>query len=234
MRLDKLLAHSGFGTRKEVKKLIRKSLVSVNGQIVKDDDYKVDEINDEIIVDGFVVEYQKDIYIMMNKPKDYVCANHDNLHHTVFELIPEYDHMELFCVGRLDIDTTGLLLITNDGQFAHNITKPKKKINKLYEVLVDGIISDNDFSYFEKGVIIDIDYRCLPAKLKVIEEYDNSSLITIEISEGKFHQVKKMVQAINLNVLELKRLKIKDLELDNSLELGDYRLLSDEEVKKFI
>ncbi|MDF9867145.1 16S rRNA pseudouridine516 synthase [Bacilli bacterium PM5-3] len=234
MRLDKLLAHSGFGTRKDVKKIIRSGLVEVNGIIIKNDDFKVDENNDEIIVDDFIVEYNKDIYLMMNKPKGYVCANHDRIHETVFDLIPEYNHCNLFCVGRLDIDTTGLLLITNDGAFSHSITKPKKKITKLYEAIVDGKIKSSDYEYFKKGVIIDDGYKCLPANLELIEEKTDYSIIRIEISEGKFHQIKKMVNAIGLNVLELKRLKIKDLELDSSLELGDYRLLDESEVKNLL
>ena len=232
MRLDKLLAHSGFGSRKEVKRLIRSGVVKVNGVIVKDDDYKVAEDKDSVMVEEFKLEYQANVYLMMNKPKGYLCANYDNYQNTVFDLIPEYNHLDLFCVGRLDKDTTGLLLITNDGEFSYSITKPKKNVFKQYEALIEGKVSPNDYDYFQKGVIIDNGYQCLPAKLEVVSEQAKTSLIRIEIREGKFHQIKKMVKAINCEVLELKRLKINNLELDKSLELGDYRCLSDEDIQK--
>lgn len=234
MRLDKYLAHCGYGTRKEVKKLIKNKQVKVNGAIIKKDSDKIDENNDEVMVDDFVLVYKKYIYLMMNKPDGYVCANSDNLHPTIFELLYEFDHYDLFTIGRLDVDTTGLLLITNDGVFAHNLMSPKKKVNKLYEIEFTGEVTAENIELFKKGVIINDDEKCLPAILEVIEKKNLSTIAHITIAEGKYHQVKKMVHAIDLNLISLKRIKIKDLELDNSLESGEYRFLSDEEVKNLI
>lgn len=231
MRLDKFLAHCGYGTRKEVKRIIKNKQVKVNGEIINKDSIKIDENNDEIMVDEFVLNYNKYIYLMVNKPEGYVCANSDNLHPTIFELLVEFDHYDLFTVGRLDIDTTGLLLITNDGTFAHNLMSPKKKVEKLYQVEATGKVTSENIELFENGVIINDDEKCLPAKLEVIEEKTLTTIAQVTISEGKYHQVKKMIQAIGLNIISLTRLKIKDLELDPSLELGEYRFLTDDEVK---
>lgn len=230
MRLDKYLAHANVGSRKEVKKLIRKAFVKVDDQVIRDDDY---QINDQNIIKVYdkVVTLQANVYIMMNKAKGYVCANDDKLNPTIFDLLDIYQK-DLVCVGRLDKDTTGLLLISNDGDFVHNIIKPKKNIKKYYEVLIDDYISQNDIDLFNKGVIIDKDIQLKPASLSIIEEYDNdTSLVLVVISEGKFHQVKKMMKAINKNVLALKRIKVGKLELDKSLDYGEYRFLTDEEVK---
>lgn len=234
IRLDKLLAHSGFGTRKEVGKLIRQKAVRVNDDIINKAGYVVDEENDLVYVDDLLVDYQEYYYIMMNKPKGYVCANEDNVYPTIFSLMPEYEDMHLFSVGRLDVDTTGLLLITNDGNFNHEIISPKKDKIKIYQAKVNGFIKQKDIEYFEKGVIIKSEYQCKPATLKVIDEQDDYSIVEIGISEGKFHQIKLMINAIDLEVLELKRTKIANLELDESLELGDYRMLGTAELQKLI
>lgn len=230
MRLDKLLAHSGFGTRKEVKKLIRSGLVVINDEVVKKDDLKVDEYNDEIIVDGFLVDYMDKLYLMMNKPEGYICANDDSYHETIFDLMIEYAHLDLVCVGRLDKDTTGLLLITNDGKFVHEVTSPKKKLEKRYQAYVNGKISAQDIAYFNEGVIIEEGIQCKPAKLRSLTEEETNSWVEVIISEGRFHQVKRMLKAIDLEVLKLNRDKIGNLELDSSLELGEYRLLSEAEL----
>ncbi|MEG0686846.1 MAG: pseudouridine synthase [Erysipelotrichales bacterium] len=231
IRLDKFLASQGFGSRKDVKKLVKDGLVEIDGEIIKKADYKFDENNSEVIVDEFLVEYRKNTYIIMNKPKGYVCANQDNLHSTVFDLLVEFEHLDLFTIGRLDLDTTGLLLISDDGSFAHKLTSPKSNIKKEYHALINGFIKQNDIDYFNEGVIIDEDYKCLPAHLEVVKEDEETSLIKIVISEGKFHQVKKMVKAIGYDVLELNRVRIGDLELDNSLELGEYCLIDEDIIK---
>ncbi|MDL2211711.1 rRNA pseudouridine synthase [Erysipelotrichaceae bacterium OttesenSCG-928-M19] len=232
IRLDKLLAHNGYGTRKEVKKLIRLGFVKVDHIIIKDDDFKLDETKSIVSVNDEIVNHQDKLYLMMNKPQDYVCANHDEIHATVFDLIADYNVNKLFCVGRLDIDTTGLLLITNDGDFAHNITKPKKQIKKTYYAKLMGQIDVSAFILLEKGVIIDGGLQCLPAIVELIEQCVDYAIVKLIIEEGKFHQVKRMFKAINMEVIELKRTKIGNLELDNRLELGEYRLLEDSEVKK--
>lgn len=176
------------------------------------------------------VEYMEFVYIMLNKPKGYVSANKDNYYPPVTDLVYEYEHMDISCVGRLDVDTTGLLLITNDGNLSHNLLSPKKHVSKIYEVIVDGEILLNHIDIFKKGVIIEDGYECLPANLEILETSSIQSKALIEIYEGKFHQVKRMFQSIGLEVLELKRLKMKNLVLDENLELGEYRLLTNEEI----
>lgn len=231
IRLDKYLAHSGFGTRSEVGKIIRKKHVVVNDAIITKAAHIIDEDNDLVYVDDLLVDYQKYYYIMMNKPKGYVCANEDNVYPTIFSLMPEYEDVKLFSVGRLDVDTTGLLLITNDGNFNHSIINPKKDKIKVYHAIINGFIKQSDIEEFTKGVIINNGYQCKPATLKEIEKYDNTSKIEVGISEGKFHQVKLMFKAINLEVIELERVKISNLELDKSLELKDYRMLEESEIQ---
>lgn len=230
MRLDKYLSHSGFGTRSEVAKIIKKKNVIVNNDVINKAGYNIDENNDLVYVDGLLVDYQKYYYIMMNKPKGYVCANEDNVYPTVFSLMEDFQDINLFSVGRLDVDTTGLLLITNDGDFNHNIISPKKEKIKIYNAIINGFINQSNIEEFTKGVIISGGYQCKPATLKELEKYDTTSKVEIGISEGKFHQVKLMVKAINLEVIELERVKIGNLELDPSLELGDYRLLEESEI----
>ena len=208
MRLDKLLANYGIGTRKEVKSYIRKGFVEVNGEIIKKDDYKVDYQKDEIIFDGELIEYRPYVYLMLNKPKGYVSATK---------------------VGRLDIDTEGLLLISNDGDFAHRLMSPNRNHAKVYVARIAGIMNEFDILAFKDGVILDNGYKCKPANLKILEVFDDSCEVEIEIFEGKFHQVKKMVEACNKKVTYLKRISIKGLTIDRSLQLGDFRELTKEE-----
>ncbi|MDR3215043.1 MAG: rRNA pseudouridine synthase [Bacilli bacterium] len=232
MRLDKFLSQNGYGTRKEVKKIIKNGNVTINGTITKNNDYHL-QSDDVVKCNNIIIEQLPNVYLMMNKPAGYVCANEDNLNKTIFLLIDEYYQTNLFTVGRLDKDTTGLLLITNDGQWNHNIIKPKKNITKTYQALITNKITAQDIELFKEGVIIENGYRTKPAHIKVIKEYEDKSLVEIVITEGKFHQVKKMVHAIKQEVLELKRIKIGNLELDQSLELGAYRFLTSDEINKF-
>ena len=230
MRLDKLLANYGIGTRKEVKSLIRKGFVKVNGMIIKKDDFKVDHEIDEIVFDDELIEYRPYVYIMLNKPAGYISATKDNLHPTVLELIEGYENYDLFPVGRLDIDTEGLLLITNDGDFSHKLMAPSRNHSKLYWAEIEGVMDEKDIDSFKKGIVLDTGYCCKSANLKVIEVDDNCCKVEIEIFEGKFHQVKKMVEVCGKEVIYLKRLSIRNLELDRSLALGDFRELSNEEL----
>ncbi len=226
MRLDKYLAHAGIGTRKEVKKLIRSKAVCVNGEIIRNDDYKIDENVDKVFVYDEPVFYQEFYYVMLNKPDGYVSATMDDRDPTVLDLIYEDFAYSLFPVGRLDKDTEGLLLLTNDGALAHNLLSPKKHVDKDYYVELEHAFSDEDITSLESGIALNEEEVCAPAKVERISE--NEMILTIQ--EGKFHQVKRMMHAIANEVVYLKRLRMGNLVLDENLELGDYRMLSDEEI----
>lgn len=226
LRLDKMLAHCGYGSRKEVKNYIRKGCVLVNGEIITDDDYKVDEEVDEVIVFNEAVSYQKNIYLLLNKPKGYVSATYDFKNKTVLDLVSEYQNYQLFPVGRLDIDTTGLLLLTNDGQLSHNLLSPKHHVSKKYYVEFIGDFKDEYFTLFKEGLILDDGYKTLGSEVTLI----NKNQAYIIIYEGKYHQVKRMFQALNMEVISLKRVAFGPLLLDNNLREGEYRLLTNDEV----
>lgn len=232
MRLDKLLAHCGFGTRKEVKDYIKKGYVLVNNKVVKVDKTQVNPQEDVIEVDGEIIHYEEYVYYMLNKPQGYVSATEDNLHPIVVELIDDYYRNDLFPVGRLDIDTEGLLILTNDGQLAHQLLSPKKHCPKIYYARIDGEVNNVDVERFRDGVVIDDDYLCKSAKLEILNVHQGKSEITVEIYEGKFHQVKKMFEAVGKKVEYLKRIQMKNLKLDENLNLGEYRRLTDEEIDR--
>ncbi|UUV98329.1 pseudouridine synthase [Vagococcus luciliae] len=235
MRLDKFLSHTGFGSRKEVKELLKKKRVTVNGNVVKEAKYSVDELDDSIYVDGENVMYEKFVYYMLNKPKGVISATEDTSSRTVIDLIKKEDYKKgLFPVGRLDKDTTGLLLLTNDGALAHELLSPKKKVPKLYQALVQGKMTDEDINVFSKGVIrLDGD-ECLPAKLTIlsVDEKKEQSTIKLEIMEGKYHQVKRMIGAVGKKVIELERIEMANLKLDANLVRGKYRPLTEIEKEK--
>lgn len=237
LRLDKFLSHTGFGSRKEVKELLKKKQVTVNGVLERDGKLNINEFKDVISVFDEVVDYKKFVYYMLNKPKGVISATEDNLHRTVLDLISAKDNLPgLFPVGRLDKDTTGLLLITNDGDLSHQLLSPKKKVPKLYEAQVVGIMTDDDILSFSKGITISGNEECLPANLVILstDELGNSSRIQLEIVEGKFHQVKRMVEAVGKKVVELNRLSMGGLTLDNSLKRGTYRELSRDELEQLL
>lgn len=226
MRLDKMLAHSGYGSRKEVKEFIRKGFVLVNGEIITDDDYKVDEINDEVIIANETVEYEKNIYLMLNKPSGYVSATFDNYDPTVLDLISGFENRNIFPVGRLDKDTVGLLVITNDGMLAHQLLSPKNHVEKKYFLRYEGIFYEKTHTIFEEGVVLDDGYKCMPAKF--IDLGNQEAYIIIQ--EGKFHQVKRMMEAVGCKVTYLKRIEFGNIKLDESLKEGQYRSLTLEEI----
>lgn len=228
MRLDKYLADSGIGTRSDVKELIRKGRITLNGETIKKSDYKIDLELDRICLDSVPVLYQKYAYYMLNKPTGVVSATNDNVNSTVIELLKNENRKNLFPVGRLDKDTTGLLLITDDGDFAHKILSPRKHISKTYLAQLDGELSESDRCRLEQGIDIGDDKITLPAVLK--REVNESNLIRITIMEGRYHQVKRMFQAVDRCVLTLKRVQIGDLKLDESLAEGSYRSLTREEI----
>lgn len=233
MRLDKLLAHCGVGSRKEMKQLIRKGHIQVNGEIIKKDDYQVDEIKDTILLDNEEIQYRRFVYLMLNKPQGYISATMDQVHPTVIDLIEGYEHYELFPVGRLDIDTVGLLLLTNDGQLAHHILSPKKHISKIYYAKIDARVDETDIAVFKQGIDLG-DFTALPANLKIVSANDEESEVEIEIFEGKFHQVKRMFEAVGKTVTYLKRIKMKQLILDPQLKEGQYRELTNDELENLM
>lgn len=225
-RLDKILAGSGFGTRKEVKKLVKYGIVKVDGKVATSSDMKLDPDKCEITVNGENLVYRKFVYLMLNKPNGYVSATEDNVYPTVTELVPEeYWHFNVFPVGRLDVDTEGLLILTNDGKFAHNVTSPKKHIPKKYFVIPEIPITDDDKKAFASGMDLG-DFTAMPARL---EECDDGCYVTI--FEGKFHQVKRMFEKIGNRVEYLKRVQIGGLSLDKDLQIGEMRELSEGEIK---
>lgn len=221
MRLDKFLANMGVGTRSEVKQLLKKGSVKVNQNIVKLPKLHVNPNSDEIMVNDEVVSYIDKVYIMLNKPKGYISATEDEVHPTIIDLIPEYAHLNIFPVGRLDKDTEGLLLVTNDGQFNHEVMNPYKHVSKTYEVYSKHPITQFDIDKFKSGIELS-DGKLKPAILKKVDNYVSH----VTIYEGKYHQVKRMFHSIENEVLELKRIKIAQLELDHNLDLGSYRLLT--------
>ncbi|MFI3115765.1 MAG: pseudouridine synthase [Clostridia bacterium] len=228
-RLDKFLVNLGYGSRSEIKNIAKTGRILVNGEKIVKTDVKIDENADEIIFCGEKVVYKKHIYIMLNKKTGYVTANKDNINPTVFELLDEKDrNQKLFAVGRLDKDTEGLLLLTTDGDLAHGIMSPKKHVEKVYYAEVFGEILEKHVEIFKKGVVFEDKTECKPAKLEIISSGEVSHAY-VTISEGKFHQVKIMFRTINCTVSYLKRMKIADLCLDDSLKIGEYRFLTEKE-----
>jgi len=231
MRLDKVLAHMGFGSRKEVKELIKKSKVTVNDDVMKNGKYSVNPYEDEIMVNHIPVDYRKYIYIMLNKPAGFLSATEDIKDQTVVELLePEFQLFDPFPVGRLDKDTEGLLLLTNNGQLAHQLLSPKKEVEKTYYAKVRGRVTVDDINAFNKGVTLDDGYHTKPARLDILTRGPISE-IELTITEGKFHQVKRMFEAVDKEVIYLRRERMGELYLDESLPLGDYRELTNKELE---
>ncbi|EAD6804407.1 rRNA pseudouridine synthase [Listeria monocytogenes] len=227
MRLDKLLSHTGFGSRKEVKPLLKSEAVVVNGTIQKDSKTQVNPDKDQITVHGTPVVYQEFVYFMLHKPQNVVSATEDNVSETVIDLLAQEDTLTgPFPVGRLDKDTEGLLIITNDGTLAHNLLSPKKHIDKTYYAKIDGDVTAADVEAFAAGIELDDGYTCKPASLEIITPNE----INVTIQEGKFHQVKRMFAARGKTVSYLKRISMGNLQLDESLELGEYRPLTEAEL----
>ncbi|WP_102345231.1 pseudouridine synthase [Bacillus sp. Marseille-P3661] len=232
MRIDKLLSNTGFGSRKEVKKLLKTGSVSVNDAVVKDPQTHIDPNADTITVHGEPVEYRGEfIYLMMNKPSGVISATEDDHEETVIDLLEMEDQIyEPFPVGRLDKDTVGLLLLTNDGQLAHQLLSPKKHVPKTYYAKIKGLVTDSDIESFKQGVTLDDGYLTKPADLVILSSGDESE-IELTITEGKFHQVKRMFEAVGKKVTFLMRIKMGPLPLDESLSLGEYRDLTEEEIE---
>lgn len=228
MRIDKFLANLKYGSRSDITKAVKNKLVKVNGILVENSHYKIDPINDVLMFDGKVVKYYDELNIMLYKPKGYLSANKDLMHKVALDLIDdEYNRFDLKIAGRLDIDSEGLLILTKSGKFAHFITSPNNNIKKVYEVIIDNEIN-NENKLLEGVMIKDGKGNDFIAKALDLEKINNKTYL-ITIDEGKFHQVKRMFKALNTNVLNLKRIKVGKLELGN-LKPGEYKLFGKDEL----
>jgi 16S rRNA pseudouridine516 synthase len=230
-RLDKVLSNFGYGTRKEIKDAVKNGLITVDGNIVKDSGMHVDPENSVIRIGDETLRYRKFVYVMMNKPDGVVSATYDNHLKTVIDILPEeFRCFELFPVGRLDIDTEGLLVLTNDGQTAHELLSPKKHVSKRYYAIIEGEVTEQDIIEFKQGVVLDDGYKTLPGELFILKSGDVSE-IELVIYEGKFHQVKRMFEAVDKRVKYLKRVSMGGLTLDDDLETGECRELDEKEIE---
>lgn len=225
MRLDRFLSHAGFGTRKEVKSLLKEGRVYLNGHLIKTDGKNVDELSDTIEVDGQKVTYREFYYVLLNKPSGYVSSTLPERNYPpVTDLVPEYDFAHLFPAGRLDVDTTGVLLLTNNGPLAHRLISPKYHVDKTYLVTTDYPLQEEMISCFRDGVVLDGE-KLLPAKLEIL----NPNKAKVTLHQGKYHQIKRMFAHYGLTVLSLDRLSFAFLNHEQ-LKLGEYRLLNEEEI----
>lgn len=229
-RLDKVLANMGYGSRKDVKNFIKKGIVKVNGNIIKDNEFKVSPYEDEIFYKDEEVNYREYIYLIMNKPQGLVSSTEDPLTKTVIDLLDD-KHLiyKPFPVGRLDKDTEGLLLISNDGKLAHELLSPKKGVDKTYFAQVEGRVDASHIEIFNQGIELEDGYKTLPAQLEILES-DEQSKINLTIQEGKYHQVKRMFEALGMRVTFLKRISMGPLSLDPTLSPGEYRELTEDEI----
>lgn len=232
IRLDKFLSEMSGWTRSEVKKIVRTGSVTVDGNEVKKPETKIDEKLSIVRVDGRQIKYNKYEYYMLNKPKGFVSATTDREHKTVVDIISSSEKKDLFPVGRLDIDTEGLLLITNDGELAHRLLAPKNHVEKTYYVEVSGILDDVDVDAVEKGLDIGEEKNTIPAKMEILKTdiQNNISSCYLTIHEGKFHQVKRMMKKLGKTVTYLKRVSMGSLILDSKLKKGNYRKLTEQEI----
>jgi 16S rRNA pseudouridine516 synthase len=228
IRLDKYLADMGVGSRRDVKSILKAGRVKVNSVTVTEAEAKIDTESDNVELDGKRIGYEEYRYYMLNKPAGVISATKDKLSDTVIEILKGENTKDLFPVGRLDKDSEGLLIISNDGKFAHNVLSPAKHVDKTYFVRLDKKPNEEEISRIENGIDIGDDKPCLPAKVEVIS--DDEAYITI--SEGRFHQVKRMFQAVGINVTYLKRISMGALKLDENLAPGEYKKLSKEEINE--
>lgn len=233
MRLDKFLADTGCGSRKEVKKLLKQGVITVNGSVIKDGKTQIDETSDQVAYGGEVLIYQKYFYYMLHKPQGVISATEDKYDETVMDLFSDEDFREdLFPVGRLDKDTEGLLILTNDGQLAHRLLSPKKHVDKEYFARISGIVTEEEVQLFEEGFALKDGEPVKSSRLFIDSAADSENLseIRLVIQEGKFHQVKRMFEAVDKKVIYLKRLRMGTLYLDEALALGEYRQLTENEL----
>lgn len=227
MRLDKFLSELGVASRKELRQIIKNGRVLVNGAAVNAPEYKLDLERDTVVLDGETLSYVKFRYFMLDKPSGVLSATEDRRQKTVLDLLPpELQALELFPVGRLDKDTSGLLLLTNDGDFAHRVISPKSEVEKLYYAKVDGVPDENDAAAFAEGIVLGDGTKCLPAKLEPL----GCGECLVTVMEGKYHQVKRMLASRGKPVLELRRLAVGGLALDAASEPGQWRELGEDDL----
>lgn len=231
-RLDKFLVEMSVASRSVIKEMAKKGRITVNGEVVKASDIKIDENSDVIAVDGQVIAFSDMEYFMLNKPAGVITATMDKKAKTVLDLIDERTRNDLFPVGRLDKDTEGLLLITNDGDLAHRLLAPKKHVDKIYYADIRGIVTKEHVELFAAGITLLDGTPVMPGELVILEvdEEEHTSKIQLTIHEGKFHQVKRMFEAVGTEVTYLKRLSMGPLALDTALKPGEYRRLTEEEI----
>lgn len=230
-RLDKILASQGTLSRRDVKEIVKKGRISINGIVAKKSDIKIDIDNDTVTLDGEILSLKEHIYIMLNKPQGIVSASESDTDETVVDLVPDELYRKgLFPAGRLDKDTTGFVLITDDGDFAHKILSPKNHIFKTYLATLEHTLSESDIDMLEKGITLADGTTLKEAKVEIVEDGEHP-LVQIMICEGKYHQVKRMFHALGNNVEQLRRLQIGSLKLDTSLPEGDCRELTEEELE---
>ncbi len=236
MRLDKYLVACAVGSRTEVKNFLKAGRVTVNGKKEKSAKLQINEDTDEICFDGQKLEYEEFVYYMMNKPQGVISATEDPKHKTVLDLLDDLARSkEVFPVGRLDIDTHGLLLLTNDGKLAHALLSPKRHVDKTYLAQINGVMTDEDIETFAQGIPLK-DFTCQPAKLEFVsvDTEKNQSLVRVTIAEGKFHQVKRMVAYCGKEVVDLQRLTMGTLTLDEDLKRGEWRRLTKDELEALL
>lgn len=236
LRLDKMLSHLGYGTRSELKKMTKSGAVTVNGKVIKDSGWKVHPDEDCIKVNGEKVFFREHVYVLLNKPAGVISATEDVRERTVVDLLDDHIRaFEVFPVGRLDKDTEGLLLLTNDGKLAHHLLSPRKHVPKTYYARVHGKVSEEDVRIFSEGVVLDDGYMTMPARLVILDsgnpEEEKPAEIELTIHEGKFHQVKRMFEAVQKKVVYLKRISMGPIELDPSLAPGASRELTEKELE---
>ena len=231
MRLDKYLCDTGFGTRSQVKALLKKGQVQVNGETVRKPEHKVDESSARVVCCGKEALYRRFVYLMMNKPPGVLSATEDRRQRTVLDLVAQPAPDGLFPVGRLDKDTEGLLLLTNDGELAHRLLSPKMHVDKVYEARVMGEVTEEHVLRFDEGLDIGEKKPALPASLQILSCHDGESRVRVTIREGKYHQIKRMFEAVGCRVTWLKRLSMGSLLLDGTLAQGEYRELTPEEIR---
>ena len=229
IRIDKMLSNVTNISRSEIKRFIKRGEVTVNGKVVKTADEKIDPESSEVKLKGQTIGYNEFVYIMLNKPKGILSASNDKSRKTVVDLVPEnLKRQKLFPVGRLDKDTTGLIIITNDGEYAHKIISPKNKTGKVYIATLDGALKEDLISEFKKGVVLADGTKCRPASLEILE----SNIARLTLFDGKYHEVKRMFGVFDLGVNELHRYAIGDLTLPDTLQSGECLLMSAEDVEK--
>lgn len=230
LRLDKYLAEGSLGTRSRVKQMIRKGRIQVNDKVVRKPELKVRIGTDRIMVDGTEFHVEREVYIMLNKPAGVVSATKDSREKTVLDLLKGEIRKDIFPAGRLDKDTEGLLLLTNNGRLAHEMLSPKKHVDKVYFARIRGMVTEKDRKAFQQGIDIGEDRPTLPADLKILRQ-DSISEIEITIREGKFHQIKRMFEAVDKKVVYLRRIAFGPLVLDDVLKPGEYRYLTEAEIR---